>query len=54
MSYKLYGSRRSGSLIIELALSRLGASYEVVNVDLETQAQRSDSYAAVNPPCVST
>ncbi|MDH3689466.1 MAG: glutathione S-transferase family protein [Gammaproteobacteria bacterium] len=49
MTYILYGCRRSGSLIVELALAEIGASYEVRDVDLEAEAQRDDSYAAVNP-----
>jgi len=49
MSYILYGHRRSGSLAVELALAEIGADYQVRDVDLETEAQRDDDYAAVNP-----
>jgi GST-like protein len=49
MGYTLYGSRRSGSLAVELALAEIGAGCEVRDVDLEAQAQREDAYAAVNP-----
>ncbi|MEM7407829.1 MAG: glutathione S-transferase family protein [Pseudomonadota bacterium] len=49
MSYELYGCRRSGSLIIELALAEIGVPYSVHEIDLETRAQRDASYAAVNP-----
>ena len=45
----LYGHRRSGSLAVELALAEIGADYEVRDIDLETEAQRDDTYAAVNP-----
>ena len=49
MSYILYGHRRSGSLAVELALAEIGADYEIRDIDLETEAQRDDTYAAVNP-----
>jgi len=49
MTYILYGSRRSGSLTVELALAEIGVTYEVRDVDLEVEAQRDDAYAAVNP-----
>lgn len=49
MSYILYGTRRSGSLPVELALAEIGADYRVVDVDLETDAQRDADYAAINP-----
>ena len=32
-----------------MALAEIGADYEVREVDLETAAQRDDSYAAINP-----
>ena len=49
MTYILYGSRRSGSLIVELALSEIGVSYEVRHIDLDAEAQRGNAYAIVNP-----
>ncbi len=49
MTYILYGCRRSGSLTVELALAEIGVTYEVRDVDLEAEAQRDDTYAAVNP-----
>ena len=49
LPYVLYGSRRSGSLTVELALAEIGADYEVRDVDLSADAQREASYAAVNP-----
>lgn len=49
MSYKLYGSRRSGSLLVELVLSEIGAAYEIRDVDLNTDAQLDDEYAIINP-----
>ena len=49
MTYQLYGCRRSGSLVIELALAKIGVDYDVIEVDLEQEAQRDESYAALNP-----
>lgn len=49
MTYTLHGSRRSGSLAVELALAEVGAAYDVVDVDLEHDAQRGADYAAINP-----
>ena len=49
MTYVLYGHRRSGSLAVEMALSEIGAQYEVRDVDLEADAQREESYASINP-----
>ena len=47
--YVLYGTHRSGSLTVELALAEIGADYEVRDVDLGTNAQRDAAYATVNP-----
>lgn len=49
MTYVLYGSRRSGSCAVELALAEIGASYEIRTVDLSSAEQREERYAAVNP-----
>ncbi|NKB60636.1 MAG: glutathione S-transferase family protein [Gammaproteobacteria bacterium] len=49
LGYVLYGSRRSGSLVVELALSEIGVSYEIRDIDLDDGAQRDESYAAINP-----
>jgi len=49
MTYTLYGNRRSGSLTVEMALAEIGADFEVREIDLETEAQRDDSYATINP-----
>jgi GST-like protein len=49
MTYTLYGCRCSGSAIIEMALSRINVPYEEHSVDLSTEEQRGDAYAAVNP-----
>lgn len=48
-TYTLYGSRRSGSLIVELALAEMELAYEVSDIDLDTGAQLDDTYAAINP-----
>ena len=49
MTYILYGYRRSGSCMVELALAEIGAQCEVRNVDLTTEQQRGSDYAARNP-----
>ena len=49
MSYVLYGHRRSGSLIVELALAELGIDYITKDIDLNANAQRDAAYASVNP-----
>lgn len=49
MTYILYGHRRSGSLAVEMALAEIGADYQVRDIDLESEAQRDDHYASVNP-----
>lgn len=49
MPYTLYGSRRSGSCIVELALAETRAPYDVQDVDLRLDQQRDATYAAVNP-----
>lgn len=54
--YTLFGDIGSGSSIVELTLCELGIPYQLVNVDLGSDAQRADSYAKVNPqrkvPCL--
>ena len=56
--YLLYGSRRSGSLTVELTLAALGLSAELVEIDLRADMQREAAYAAINPqrklPCLIT
>jgi GST-like protein len=47
--YQLYGQNGSGSGIVELALAEIGATYELHDVVLETNQQRSSEYARVNP-----
>ena len=49
MPYVLYGSRRSGSLAVELALAEIGAACELREVDLDAGAQREAPYTAINP-----
>ncbi|GJL83824.1 MAG: glutathione S-transferase [marine bacterium B5-7] len=49
MSYIVYGNRRSGSALIELALDVIKAPYEIRNVDLDADDQRGSGYASVNP-----
>jgi len=48
-AYILYGDRRSGSAIIEMALAEIGAPAELRGVPLEHDAQRAEAYRAVNP-----
>ncbi|MFZ4408521.1 MAG: glutathione S-transferase family protein [Paracraurococcus sp.] len=49
MSYILYGDRRSGSAMIELALAEIGASAELRPVPLEQDAQLAEEYRRINP-----
>jgi GST-like protein len=49
MGYKLYGTRRSGAAMVELALAEIGATYEFVKTGLGKGAKNSDSYLTVNP-----
>lgn len=49
MGYVLYGSRRSGSLAVELALAELNLDYVVNPVDLDQDKQREPRYETVNP-----
>ncbi len=48
MTYVLYGDRRSGSAIVELALSEAEQPFELRDVPLDDDAQRSTEYAAIN------
>lgn len=49
MSYILYGDRRSGSSIIELALAEIGAAAELRPVSIDGNAQLSEEYRRINP-----
>lgn len=49
MSYRLYGNDGSGSGIVEMALAEIGVPVELQEVSLRTEAQRSDTYAELNP-----
>jgi GST-like protein len=49
MTYILYGCLGSGSAIIEMALSGIQAPFEERTIDLATDEQRDDAYAAINP-----
>lgn len=49
MNYILYGSRGSGSLAIELALSEAGVPFRVEDTSIEGAAQRSEWFSAINP-----
>ena len=49
MTYRLYGARRSGAVMVELALAEIGADYEFVRTRLGKGAKDSDAYLAVNP-----
>ena len=49
MDYRLYGRKRSGSAMIELALAEIGARYEVVNTGLGKGARKTDPFLAINP-----
>jgi GST-like protein len=49
MTYRLYGNDGSGSGIVEMALAEVGAEVELQDVSLQSEAQRSDAYARLNP-----
>lgn len=49
MDYIVYGNRRSGSAIVELALAEAGLGYELRDVSLGDDRQREEDYAAINP-----
>lgn len=49
MTYIVYGDPGSGSSTVELALTAIGARYEIRDVPLDDDAQRGGDYAAVNP-----
>jgi len=49
MGYVLYGDRRSGSAIIEMALEEIGAPFEPRPVPLDDTAQLAEEYRRVNP-----
>lgn len=49
MTYIVYGNRRSGSCIVELALAEAGLPFELRDVSLEDEAQHDADYAAINP-----
>jgi GST-like protein len=49
MTYQLHGNDGSGSGIVEMALAEVRATFELHDVALSTEAQRSDAYARLNP-----
>ena len=49
MGYVLYGDRRSGSSIVEMALEEIGAPFEPRPVPLEADAQLAAEYRRINP-----
>lgn len=49
MSYTLYWSPGTASLALHWMLIELGQPFEAVKVDIETGAQRSAEYLAINP-----
>jgi GST-like protein len=49
MTYILYGELGSGAGIVESALASLGVAYELRQVSLDAQQQRSEEYARLNP-----
>ena len=49
--YLLHGSRGSGSCAVECVLAEIGVDYELRELSLRNDAQRSAEYAAVNPHC---
>ena len=49
MGYILYGDRRSGSAMVELALAEIGAEAELRPVPVEQDAQLAAEYRRINP-----
>jgi GST-like protein len=49
MGYVLYGDRRSGSSIVEMALEEIGAPFEPRPVPLDDSAQLAEEYRRLNP-----
>lgn len=49
MRYILYGDRRSGSCIVEMALEEIGASFDLRPVALDGNAQFAAEYRRINP-----
>lgn len=49
MRYQLFGSNGSGSGIVEMALAEIGVDYELHEVTLQKEQQRSSDYARLNP-----
>lgn len=49
MTYRLYGDKSSGASMVEAALAEIGEPYDVVPIDLRSDAQRRADYLAVNP-----
>lgn len=49
MGYVLYGDRRSGSSIVEMALEEIGAPFEPRPVPLDDQAHLAEEYRRINP-----
>ena len=47
--YKLFWSKSAGSMAPEVLFEEIGAEYEKVLVDLESEKNRSAEYLAVNP-----
>ncbi|MEN0074247.1 MAG: glutathione S-transferase family protein [Paracraurococcus sp.] len=49
MGYILYGDRRSGSAMVELALAEIGAAAERRSVPIEGDGQLAPDYRRINP-----
>lgn len=49
MTYTIYGAKGSSNFAVEAALAEAGADYDFVNVSLDDNEQRSESFAAINP-----
>lgn len=49
MPYSLYGAKRSGAAMVELALAEIGADYVFVKTGLGKGGKESDPFLAVNP-----
>jgi len=47
--YRLYGTRRSGAAMVEMALAEIGAPYEFVVTGLGKAGKSDDAFFAINP-----
>ena len=47
--YRLYGAALTGSMAVEGALAEVGADFDFIPVDMETEEQHSPAFLKINP-----